>query len=140
MTDNNIMIAAREAIGTPFLKKGRSEIGLDCFGLVICCAKKLNLPSCLGGFIHQYDILNYDLRNNSQLLQDFFTKHFLKTNDLADGNFIIFQISEQQYHVAIKASLKCEDTIIHSFFPARSVVEHSLSSYWKDRIHSIFKI
>jgi cell wall-associated NlpC family hydrolase len=139
---NDIVSSARGFIGTRFHHQGRLKKtdrhkgGIDCLGLLIGIAKELNLP------FTGYDETSYShypdtnrLRNKlADALQE------IPAEDMQAGDILLLNIDGNPQHLAIVSELNNEPAVIHAYASARSVVEHVLDDYWKQRIETVFRI
>lgn len=122
-----IVAAARAAIGTPFRHQGRiAGRGLDCAGLAIHCAQQAG--------IEVYDESGYPRQPGGGRLEAAFAKQpglmRVPVNDLQDGDILLMTFEGQPQHVAIVAGIN----IIHAYEPTGKVVEHGLTKFWRSRI------
>lgn len=131
MTPEDIIAAARLAIGTPFRHQGRS-VGraLDCAGLVIHVVRTLEID-------HQ-DRTDYPRRpHNNELqaqldLQDNLDK---VSGPPQAGDILLMRFGREPQHLAIFTGAN----IIHSWQQAGKVCEHILDPVWKARIVAIYR-
>jgi cell wall-associated NlpC family hydrolase len=129
MLPEEIVGAARECLGAPFVHQGRSpSIGLDCIGLAAYVARKW----------YELDgIPAYSRMPNNHILEDEFEKvPFLRrVNGPQAGDILMMRFTGDPQHVAICAG----DTIIHSYESIGRVVEHNLDDKWRKRIVRVYR-
>ncbi len=123
--------AARACLGTPFHHQGRQAgLGLDCIGLLAVSLKAAG-----------YDIrdrADYARRPDGKSLIAALDEHGAKpVQDIQAGDILVFRYDGQPQHVALATSA---ETMIHSFAPARKVVETSIGAYWKRRLTGIYRL
>jgi NlpC/P60 family putative phage cell wall peptidase len=131
MTQTETMIAAaRECLGTPFHHQGRTPgAGLDCIGLLVVAAR------AAGRVVE--DRTDYSRRPDGQSLIDVLRAHgAAEVSDIAAGDILLFRYDRQPQHVALATG---PDNMIHSFAPARAVVETAIGDYWRRRLCGIFR-
>ncbi len=130
-TAQTMIAAARACVGTPFHHQGRcAGVGLDCIGLVIHAARA-------AGMVVQ-DRTDYGLRPDGQSLARALETHGARRIDVFDaGDILLFRYDRQPQHVALATST---ETMIHSFAPARCVVETLISDYWKRRLVGAWRV
>jgi NlpC/P60 family putative phage cell wall peptidase len=124
------MAAARACIGTPFHHQGRAPgLGLDCIGLVIVA---LNAAG-----VAVRDRTDYGRRPDGKSLVEALEAHgATRAENIQKGDILLFRYDKQPQHVALATG---ENTIIHSFAPARKVVETAYDDYWKRRLIAIYR-
>ena len=129
----DIVDAARTAIGWPFRHRGRGPEGIDCIGLLLYVSEKtglienLNLPD-------YYKTLNYSRLPTQQgpdskwLLRELgATAKRISTAKIQKGD-IVFCRNAKWVHVGIVTP----DTIVHAYaFPQMQVLEHAYDQKWK---------
>lgn len=136
MTADDVINAAREQIGIPFVHQGRSKKGLDCVGLLLKVADKLQV---------QYtDVEGYTRIPWGGLLEQTFDAHvasgqLVKINptDYQKGDFLMMRFKGQPQHLAIFTG---DNTIIHSYAAVGMVCEHLIDDTWKNRITSVYRL
>lgn len=142
MTKNKIVICARSFIGTRFHHQGRLKKtdshkgGIDCLGLLIRVAQELNLP------FTKHDETSYSHYPDTQKLRQKLTNILqeISLENMRQGDVLLLNIDGNPQHLAIVSELNNEPAIIHAYAPARSVVEHVLDDWWKQRIEAVFRI
>lgn len=125
------MIAtARACLGTPFHHQGRTPgVGLDCIGLIVVAARA-------AGIVIE-DRTDYDRRPDGQDLLAALRAHGLTpAESCAAGDILLFRYDRQPQHVALATGT---DSMIHSFAPARAVVETAIGDYWRRRLCGIYR-
>jgi cell wall-associated NlpC family hydrolase len=128
MTPEDIIIAARSALGTPFKHQGRIVgVGLDCAGLLAYVCSKLNQP-----VIEQ---TGYARRPSNGLLEialDIQPILFRVLDIPQPGDFVLmkFETDKAPSHLGIVVG----KTLIHSWAVARKVCEHDFDYEWKNRV------
>lgn len=122
--------ATRACIGTPFHHQGRMPgVGLDCIGLIIVAAR------AVGKDVR--DRQDYSARPEGEKLVEALVEHGASpVESIMPADILLFRYDGQPQHVALVTS---ENTMIHSFAPARRVVETTIGSYWKRRLISIYR-
>ncbi|MBN8828629.1 MAG: hypothetical protein J0H68_07975 [Sphingobacteriia bacterium] len=139
MNKEDIILTARSWIGTKFHHQGRikqngnNKGGCDCIGLIIGIAKELG--------INIYDESGYSKLPNNYLLEEKLNHYLIKKDikDISISDIALFRISEFPQHVGIISNYDLHELgIIHSFLPAKKVVEHHLNYEWKERLVAVY--
>jgi cell wall-associated NlpC family hydrolase len=130
MTADQVIAAAREAIGTPFRHQGRT-IGwaLDCAGLVIHVALSIGAE--------YRDSQGYARRPSGGLLEAALDDQpcLDRVFEMQAGDVLLMRFSGDPQHLAIYTG----STIIHAFAAGRKVCEHLLDDVWRSRIVRIYR-
>lgn len=132
VTGSEIVDIAREYLHVPFRHQGRDRNGIDCVGLLIAIAKRLDAK--------YWDNTNYSQQViGSQLLQHVaFTCDEAKDESDLPGRILVFWTVKRNnpQHTAIRTY---DDKIIHACSVVGSVVEQKLADNWKRRIYTTFR-
>ncbi|MDR2781426.1 MAG: hypothetical protein LBB21_03140 [Holosporaceae bacterium] len=139
---SEVLVVARKWIGTRFhfaarvRKNSGNAGGIDCIGLVIKVGEDIG-ASFNGRNIASYDYLTYSKYPNRGEMREFLDSYFLKMSATSTGigDLIYFNFPNGLEHIAIASDLG----IIHCCLEARSVVEHQLNSYWKEKIIGFYR-
>lgn len=126
---SDIEDAARKYIKTRFKHQGRSIDGMDCVGLIIAVAHDLNITD--------FDFTNYKVIPDSKLMRQYLGEHLDKIPIWYRKPGDIFYMSFYQHpqHLAIYTG----NTIIHAASLFGGVVEHSLDTFWNQRIREVYR-
>lgn len=137
---NIIVNVARKWLNTPFHPQGRLKgIGCDCVGLIVGIASELNIKSKQGGYIQEYDMQDYDYKNDSSVLVHTINLHLEKTNEMTTGDIIIFEFDESHFHLGLLSYISTTRVqLIHSCYTCQKVVEHRMPFKWRKNTHSIY--
>jgi cell wall-associated NlpC family hydrolase len=130
MIANDIVIAARSALGTPFVHQGRIVgLALDCAGLIVHVAR------CVG--VAYVDVPAYGRQPYRGLLQATLDSNgcVMRVTDRQAGDILLMRFDGDPQHLAICAG----DTIIHSYLNVGKVCEHRLSDVWAARIVATYR-
>ena len=132
MIADEIVAAARELIGTPFVHQGRIPgVALDCAGTAIVVAQKIGFDVA--------DVIGYGRTPDNGLLERTVAgQPFLvpvKVSEIAAGDILVMRFGKEPRHLAICGG----DTIIHSYEAVRMVCEHRLSDVWRARITAAYR-
>ena len=133
MAPDDIIAAARAAIGTPFRHQGRTAgSGLDCVGLGAHVLTTLGIP--------YVDQEGYGRRPSEGRLEAALAgqPRLVKVprSDLRAGDFLLMRFFKAPQHLAIFTG----DTVIHAWETAGKVCEHRLDDAWKKRIVAVYRI
>jgi len=133
ITREQILSAARECLGTPFHHQGRvCKAGLDCIGLMVYIAKKLNL--------FFYDNTTYSREPMPGILIPELEKVLTRVSPekMKAGDVLVFWMNKKTkfpQHIGI-----CTDRgMIHTWAGVKKVVEHKFSDRWKERLLYVFR-
>lgn len=132
MTQEEQMVeAARKALGTPFHHQGRvAGIGLDCIGLIIHALKAVDLAVA--------DEKDYGRQPEPQRLIEALDGHGFRTVPAIEaGNVLLLRIKGQPQHVALVSS---PTSMIHAYAPIGKVVETTIGETWRGRIAAIYRL
>ena len=130
-----VVEAARRHLGVPWRHQGRSELGIDCVGLLVVVARELGLS--------EYDLQGYDRRPNpGSFLQHFEAWGALRIRiaDALPGDTLVFNDGLYPCHAGW-ATLSCDQPgVIHAYAPRRRVVEERLAPDLKRRQIAAFRL
>jgi len=132
MTREQIIAAARELLGTPWVHQGRTPgVGIDCAGVVLHILK-------LNGMT--YEVNGYPYEPNGELL-----KHTdacltrIPTISFQPADVLVFRIMREPQHIA----LVTDKGILHSYNRGGGglsrVVETGLNDIWRAHIVAAYK-
>ncbi|MDR2777414.1 MAG: hypothetical protein LBB24_01430 [Rickettsiales bacterium] len=141
-TQELIVRTARSWIGTRFHFTGRirknsaNAGGVDCIGLVVRVGGEIGASSG-GKNIESYDYLTYSRYPNAGEMKKFLDEHLLVVNreDANIGDLAYLNFANGLEHIALISDLG----IIHCHLGARSVVEHRLDDYWREKIVGFYR-
>ncbi len=127
---DRVVAAARACLGTPFHHQGRAAgIGLDCIGLIVVALRAAGMEV--------RDRADYGPRPDGQSLIAALDAHgAVPAGEIRAGDVLVFRYDNQPQHVALATG---EESMIHSFAPARSVVETAIGPYWRRRMVGIWR-
>ena len=139
---NNIVAQARSWIGTPFHHQARlKKIGCDCLGLIVGVVDELELKDKNGVKLAAYDEVTYSKEPDGeyliQKLVDVLAE--IAPEEMRAGDLALFKVRENPQHLAILTDYEGGLGMIHSFAPARRVVEHRLDDDWRARLVKVFR-
>ncbi len=125
----SICTVARQWLGTPFHRHGRSkQIGCDCLGLIIGVAAELDLKTRYGQPLVDLDRNNYHLIHDGTILLQELNNHLTACQQPGIGQLALLSFDNNPQHLAIIVDYPHagELAIIHAHMSARKVVEHRL--------------
>lgn len=139
---NDIVAQARSWIGTPFHHQARlKKIGCDCLGLIVGVVDELELKDKNGVKLAAYDEVTYSKEPDGeyliQKLVDVLAE--IAPEEMRPGDLALFKVRENPQHLAILTDYEGGLGMIHSFAPARRVVEHRLDDDWRARLVKVFR-
>lgn len=128
---DQIINAARECKGTPFMHQGRRPgLGLDCAGLVRYPALRLGLIK------PEDDFIQYGREPNPLKMREILGQYLDPIERLEKGCVIWFRVINLPQHLAVYTG----GGIIHAVSTGpKKVVEHCINSQWTDRIAGIYR-
>lgn len=133
MTRDDIITAARDCLGTPFVHQGRIPgRALDCAGLVVAVAQAwwrgIRRPDRL-----QPQSIRWAARNCARRST---RRHRIAPSDVAPPAMcLLMRFSGDPQHLAILAG----GTIIHAWEAPGLVCEHDLTDLWVRRIVRVYR-
>jgi NlpC/P60 family putative phage cell wall peptidase len=139
---NDIVSHARAWVGTPFHHQARLKgKGCDCLGLVVGVVDELGLKDKNGVQLAAYDEVTYSREPDGAYLTEKLTGLLFEVpvEEARSGDLGLFKVRENPQHLAILSDYEGTLGMIHSFAPARRVVEHRLDDDWKLRILKVFR-
>lgn len=127
MIIDDVILAARSYVGTPFHHGGRLPgVGLDCIGVIACAAKE-------AGIAHR-DMLAYPMRPNGQLRTEL-SAQLDRVESAQPGDVLEMTFGGEPHHVALYTG----PTLIHAYATVRRCVEQPMVQIWWDRITGIYR-
>lgn len=130
MTADEVIAAARSALGTPFRHQGRT-VGqaLDCAGMIIHVVRVL-------GIAHA-DQAGYGRRPSGGLLEAALDGQpgLTRVGDMRPGDVLLLRFSGDPQHLAVFTG----ENLIHAYQPVGKVCEHRLDADWRGRIVRIYR-
>ncbi len=147
-----IVEEARDWVGTRFHHQGRVKAdarhkgGCDCIGLIVGVVRALKLPAYLegeetGALLSTYDVRDYGRLPDQVLLQEGLARYLDPAPLTAPepGDILLLAFEGRNQHVAIVSDYpEGALGIIHSYAPARKVVEHRLDAMWQKRMRAVY--
>ena len=126
ITNNDIVMQAREWVGSPFKHQGRQRVGVDCIGLVVGVMRELGLDP--------YDEDGYPTQPDGRLEKTLAS--LLEPCDVTEGALLLFRIRRDPQHVGICTG----EGVIHAYSGIGKVVEHGLDDFWSKRLIKAYKL
>ncbi len=124
---SQIVVAARQWVGTPFRHQGRDANGIDCVGLPIVIAKSFGLlPTEFADPVYG--------RAPTGEIVDQLCAVCSRADKAVPGSLIVIAWTKLAAHVAICAG----DSMIHSYESVGCVVEHGYRGRWVRMTHSVW--
>ena len=130
-----IVAAARGWLGTPFHHQGRLKgVGVDCAGVIVGVANELGLSTP--------DIKGYGHRPDSRELERLCFDHMtpVAIDEAEPGDVLLISIDGNPQHLAFMTDAANGRAMLHSYAPARRVVEHIISDDWTEKFTAAFKL
>jgi len=127
---DHMIAAARACLHTPFHHQGRHpKAGLDCIGLIVVALQAIGMSV--------QDRLDYGVRPDGETLVYALLAHGAeRAATVQAGDVLVFRYDHQPQHVALATG---PNSMIHSFAPARKVVETTIGPYWARRLVGIYR-
>ncbi len=120
--------AARDWLGVPFVHQGRSRRGVDCAGLVICVGREIGLLP------PDYDVNGYRRSPDGTMLTEC-DRRLLAVGSLEDAHVAVMRFSEEPQHLAFVVPYRHGGlAVIHALQRSGSVVEHRIDALWRSRV------
>ncbi|MCM8624142.1 MAG: NlpC/P60 family protein [Candidatus Accumulibacter sp.] len=133
MTIDEILIAARQCLGTPFRHQGRLVgVGLDCAGVAVHIARVIG--------VEYVDVQGYGRTPaNGQLAQSLDSQPCLEIvpaiSGRRPGDLLLMRMARDPQHLAV---LTDRETILHAYESAGHCCEHRLDRSWRARIVRVY--
>jgi cell wall-associated NlpC family hydrolase len=131
MKTDEVIAAARECVGTPFMHQGRI-VGraLDCAGMAIHVGKQFHdvIEPGAYGRVPNAGLLEYWLDLQPYLVT-------APVTDLQPGDVLLMKFGKEPQHLAIYTG----STIIHAYQIVGRTVEHGLDDKWRRRIVRVYR-
>ncbi len=130
-TATDVYLTARELVGTPYIHQGRrKDIGIDCVGVPIWVARKLELEI--------EDVQDYGRLPDGTMLDRI--AEVCEPGVLVPGALAVFQIVSVPQHCGIISRYMDGLGFIHAWDVAKVVCEHRLTFDWRDRLVGCYKL
>ena len=131
MRANDIIVAARSLVGTPFRHQGRIPgVALDCAGTVIETLKLIGINP-----IDRTDY-GYDPCNGQLEAQIALQDYVVPVRSLQPGDFLVMVFIGEPQHLAVYTG----ENIIHAYSRQGMVVEHVFNDHWKQKVIAAYRL
>jgi cell wall-associated NlpC family hydrolase len=115
--------------------------GCDCLGLIVGVVDELGLKDKNDQPLSGYDEVTYSKEPDGAYLTEKLTA-LLDEVPIAEaraGDLALFKVRENPQHMAFLTDYEGTLGMVHSYAPARRVVEHRLDDDWKSRLVKVFR-
>jgi cell wall-associated NlpC family hydrolase len=126
----DVIAEARKWIGTRWRHQGRSQMGVDCAGLVVLVGQTLGLPAT--------DMLGYRRSPDGVLFRQHIVSQTTFEAQPRAGSIGLFREARFPTHTGIFAT--DEDghlTLIHAYLPHGKVVEERFIHEWPEKLVAV---
>ena len=133
---HDIVARAREYVGTPYRRKGRSkDSGVDCIGLVICVAHDLGIsPYDTGAYSDRPNVREFD-----RLMLEAGCR-MLPHVQLASGDIVRLAMPRWPVHCAVyEEAADGSRWIVHAYLPHRKVTRDPLTPARESQVSSTWR-
>lgn len=129
MTADDVIAAARSALGIPFRHQGRSLAGMDCAGLIVHVAATLGLD--------YFDQSGYARTPSNGLLEAALDSQpcIERVSSMRCGDVLLMRFHGDPQHLGIYTG----ENLIHAYSTIGKVCEHRLSDVWRSRIVRVYR-
>lgn len=130
MTVDDVLLAARSCLETPFRHQGRIPgEALDCAGLIVVIAQSLG--------VEYFDPQGYGRHPANGMLERALDLQpcLERVSVKQTGDVLLLRIGREPMHLAILAN----DTLIHAYSDTGKVCEHDLTEQWARRIVRVYR-
>lgn len=135
-TRADIVMTAREALGTPWHHQGRSMTrGIDCAGLVICVGQKVGLLPAT----YKSPPYTKTAQWNAFLLQFRDNMDEIAITDARAGDVVILRQSIFPCHCGILSENGDLPKFIHAYVKRHMVVEEGYTPIWRGLTRAAFR-
>ena len=129
---SNVITCARGWLGVPYQHQGRSRLGVDCAGLVICVLRDLGIVP------PEFDVNGYGNQPDGTLLS--VVRQHLAEGPAEPGAIAALRFGLGPQHLAVLADYPGGHlSMVHALERNGCVVEHRLDDEWRGRIVATFK-
>ena len=141
-----LVLEVRKWLGMRFVHQGRGnapvgDVGVDCLGLLIGLATRLDLRGRDGRLLSQLDQVDYGLRPDGATLRARMESALEPGMLEEEGNILLFRLQGNPQHLGL--STRLEDGrmgLLHAHAPLGRVVEHGFTAPWPQRFEAAFGI
>jgi cell wall-associated NlpC family hydrolase len=121
-------------IGIPYVSKGRSFKGCDCWGLVYLYYKheyNIELPTYTSWYIdvENLSVLDYTVNTNKN-------KDYILVDKPQVGDIVLFRIKGYVVHCGVYIG---NGEFLHNFFGTNSCIERLDSVKWNKRVEGFYR-
>lgn len=130
----DLITAAYDYVGVPFLHAGRNRIGVDCIGLVIASARE-------AGLLTNYDNTDYSSVVNAKFFKsqiEMFCDE-IPITDLEYGDLLLFSMRGTAHTTTHVGLYVAYGIFIHSDQAIGKVVVQALPGTWESRLISVYR-
>lgn len=130
--------ACRSYLGVPFKHRGRTRLGIDCAGLVICALSDLGSDA--------RDLRIYGRTPHKDGLRQIVQENLGKPcgeggHGLQVGDILLMKFHREPHHIGVVGDyIHGGFSLIHSYGDAGRVVEHRLDPVWLSRIVESYRL
>lgn len=128
----DIVSAARSYLSVSYHHQGRIRAGLDCIGLAIAVCRDLGLGD--------FDFQAYSREPDGYTLQAEIEKVCTPVPQYCTGDLLVFRIRKFPSHCGIVTDLFEGPGLIHAYQSIGKVAEHTLTSWWEERIVGAYRL
>lgn len=126
----DVIAESRKWIGTRWVHQGRSEMGVDCAGLVIMVANALGLPA--------EDLLGYRRSPDGLLFRQHIVRQTTFERQPRAGSIGLFREARFPTHTGIFGTDADGNlTLIHAYMPYGRVMEEPFIHEWPQKVVAV---
>jgi NlpC/P60 family putative phage cell wall peptidase len=129
-TRSEVVAAAREWIGVPYMHQGRNRFGVDCVGLLIVVARGLGLTS--------YDVTGYSRVPHAEFLRTECDRMMgrIPIDERQPGDVVLMRFKREPQHLAFVT----DRGFLHAYGGSGRVVESAMPPEWVRRIVAAYAL
>lgn len=127
----DVIREARALIGVPYRHQGRTEFGLDCIGVPVLIAQRLQiLPA-------EFEKANYGRLPRAELIEKTM-QYCTQLDEIEPGAMLLIRWPGERNpgHSAIYTG----ESIVHAYQLLQRVVEHGYRGAWVRLTHSLWRL
>lgn len=131
MIGAEVVVKAREFIGTRYRHQGRSREGVDCIGLPACVRAELGLETL--------DVTDYGRRASDESMLEWCRERMVTVAELQPGDILVMAFGTDRHMAIVGDYPHGGFSIIHAYIDNRCVVENRLDESFMARVIGSFR-